>query len=631
MFGGPMGHMRNAREEKAQDAGQTLQRLGVYLKPHWLGLLAVGLLIIVDTLLQLAGPYLIGRAVDQFIIVGDRSGLTITMLLLLGVYLGAWATRYGEFYGMIIIGNRVLLKLRAHIFERIQSLSLKFFDEHEAGDLMSRLTNDVDTIGQVLNAGLVQTISSALLIVGILVTMFSLSWQLALATFVIVPFMFASSIIFSRRARRAFRETRKTIGSVSADLEENISGVRVAQAFAREDENIQRFSELNRANRDANVSAQSVVAAFSPTLDVLSTIGLAIVIGFGGYLALQTPPAITVGIIVSFLVYVRRFFQPIQQLAQLYAQLQSAVAGAERIFELIDTQSDLVDRPKAVEMPLIRGRVEFDGVSFHYKPEEPVLRDVSLVAEPGQTVALVGPTGAGKTTLVNLMGRFYEAEEGTVRIDDQDIRDVTRASLRGQMGIVLQDTFLFSGTILDNIRYGRLNATDEEAIEAAELANADAFITRLPEGYQTELSEQGRNLSQGQRQLIAIARAILADPRLLILDEATSSVDTRTELLIQQALGRLLKDRTSFVIAHRLSTIRNADQLLILQHGEVVERAASTSEKSAHQQLLDLGGEYYKLYTSQFRREDLEAGQIQSASQREAPGGDGRLATAPVV
>ncbi|MGD8488384.1 MAG: ABC transporter ATP-binding protein [Anaerolineae bacterium] len=631
MFGGPMGHMRNAREEKAQDAGQTLQRLGVYLKPHWLGLLAVGLLIIVDTLLQLAGPYLIGRAVDQFIIVGDRSGLTITMLLLLGVYLGAWATRYGEFYGMIIIGNRVLLKLRAHIFERIQSLSLKFFDEHEAGDLMSRLTNDVDTIGQVLNAGLVQTISSALLIVGILVTMFSLSWQLALATFVIVPFMFASSIIFSRRARRAFRETRKTIGSVSADLEENISGVRVAQAFAREDENIQRFSELNRANRDANVSAQSVVAAFSPTLDVLSTIGLAIVIGFGGYLALQTPPAITVGIIVSFLVYVRRFFQPIQQLAQLYAQLQSAVAGAERIFELIDTQSDLVDRPKAVEMPLIRGRVEFDGVSFHYKPEEPVLRDVSLVAEPGQTVALVGPTGAGKTTLVNLMGRFYEAEEGTVRIDDQDIRDVTRASLRAQMGIVLQDTFLFSGTILDNIRYGRLNATDEEAIEAAELANADAFITRLPEGYQTELSEQGRNLSQGQRQLIAIARAILADPRLLILDEATSSVDTRTELLIQQALGRLLKDRTSFVIAHRLSTIRNADQLLVLQHGEVVERAASTSEKSAHQQLLDLGGEYYKLYTSQFRREDLEAGQIQSASQREAPGGDGRLATAPVV
>ncbi len=307
--------------------------------------------------------------------------------------------------------------------------------------------------------------------------MFSLNWQLALATFVILPFMLASSIFLSRRARRAFRETRKTIGSVSADLEENISGVRVAQAFAREDENIERFDELNRANRDANVSAQGMVAAFSPTLDVLSTIGLAIVIGFGGYLALQNPPLITVGVIVSFLVYVRRFFQPIQQLAQLYAQLQSALAGSERIFELIDTEPDLVDAPDAMDMPLIEGRVEFDGVSFHYKPEEPVLRDVSLVAEPGQTVAVVGPTGAGKTTLVNLIGRFYQAVEGSVCIDGRDVKEINRASLRAQMGIVLQDTFLFSGTIMDNIRYGRLDASDEEVMEAAKLANADAFIS----------------------------------------------------------------------------------------------------------------------------------------------------------
>jgi ABC-type multidrug transport system fused ATPase/permease subunit len=329
---------------------------------------------------------------------------------------------------------------------------------------------------------------------------------------------------------------------------------------------------------------------------------------------------------------VRRFFQPIQQLAQLYAQLQSALAGAERIFELIDTKPDLIDEPDAVEMPLIEGRVAFDNVSFHYKPEEPVLRGVSLVAEPGQTVALVGPTGAGKTTLVNLIGRFYEAEEGTVRIDGRDVRHVTRASLRSQMGIVLQDTFLFSGTIMDNIRYGRLDASDEEVIEAAKLANADAFITRLADGYETELSEQGRNVSQGQRQLIAISRAILADPRLLILDEATSSVDTRTELLIQQALGRLLRGRTSFVIAHRLSTIRNADQLLILQDGEVVERAASSEEKSAHEELLDLGGEYYKLYTSQFRREGLAQEGAARVSEQAAPGGDGRpLATAQAL
>jgi ABC-type multidrug transport system fused ATPase/permease subunit len=620
MGGGPMRHMRDTRDEKAEDTGKTLRRLAVYLKPHWLGLAGVGVLLILDTLLQLAGPYLIGRAVDEFIIQGDVGGLTVTMLLLLGVYVGAWATRYGEFYGMIVIGNKVLYKLRTHIFDRIQALSLTFFDQHEAGDLMSRVTNDVDTIGQVLNMGLLQTIGSSLLIVGIVAAMFSLNWQLALATFLILPFMFASSIFLSRRARRAFRETRKTIGSVSADLEENISGVRVAQAFAREDENIERFDELNRANRDANVSAQGVVAAFSPTLDVLSTIGLAIVIGLGGYMALQDPPLITVGVIVSFLVYVRRFFQPIQQLAQLYAQLQSALAGAERIFELVDTEPDIADAPDAIEMPIIEGRVAFDNVSFHYKPEEPVLRGVSLVAEPGQTVALVGPTGAGKTTLVNLIGRFYETEEGTVRIDGRNVRQVTRASLRSQMGIVLQDTFLFSDSIMENIRYGRLDASDEEVIEAAKLANADAFITRLADGYETELSEQGRNLSQGQRQLIAISRAILADPRLLILDEATSSVDTRTELLIQQALGRLLRGRTSFVIAHRLSTIRNADQLLILQDGEVVERAASTEQASAHEQLLDLGGEYYKLYTSQFRREDL----AQEGVAQALPGGDGR-------
>jgi ABC-type multidrug transport system fused ATPase/permease subunit len=600
--------MRQGRDEKAQDMGKTLRRLAAYLKPYWLPLLGVGVLLIVGTLLQLAAPYLIGRAVDEFIVAEDRQGLAMTMLLLLGTYLGSWATTYGQFYGMVFVGNNMLYELRAHIFDRIQSLSLTFFDRHEAGDLMSRVTNDVDTIGQVLNAGLIQTLGSSLIIFGIMAAMLSLNWRLALATFIILPFMIASSVILSGRARRAFRETRKTIGSVSADLEENISGVRVAQAFAREGENIQRFDALNRANRDANVNAQGITAAFSPTLDVLSTIGLAIVIGYGGYLALRQPPLVTVGVIISFLVYVRRFFQPIRQLATLYAQLQSAVAGAERIFELIDTEADLVDAADAVEMPLIEGRVELEDVSFHYKPEEPVLRDVSLVAEPGQTVALVGPTGAGKTTLINLIGRFYEAVEGSVRIDGRDVRSVTRASLRAQMGIVLQDTFLFSDTILENIRYGRLDATDEEVIEAASLANADAFITRLPDGYQTELSEQGRNLSQGQRQLLAIARAILADPRLLILDEATSSVDTRTELLIQQALDRLLRGRTSFVIAHRLSTIRNADQVLVLQEGRVVERAVSVSGKSAHAQLLDLGGEYFNLYTSQFRQDqDAEA------------------------
>ncbi len=603
MFHGPMRQLRDGREEKAQDTGDTLRRLSVYLKPYWLGLSGIGALLIVDTLFQLAGPYLIGRAVDEFIIVGDRAGLTKTMLILLGVYLGAWAARYGEFYGMIVIGNKVLYKLRTNIFDRVQTLSLKFFDQHEAGDLMSRLTNDVDTIGQVLNSGLVMTLSSAMLIVGILIAMFSLNWQLAMVTFIVLPFMLGASIFFGRRARRAFRVTRKTIGSVSADLEENISGVRVTQAFAREDENIERFNELNRANRDANVSAEGITAAFTPTLDVLSTVGLAIVLGFGGYLALQDPPLITIGVIVSFLVYVRRFFHPIQRLGSLYAQLQLALAGAERIFELVDTKPELTDAPDAKEMPPIVGSVVFEEVSFYYNPGESVLNNVSLEAEPGQTVALVGPTGAGKTTLVNLIGRFYDVVAGSVKIDGIDVREVTRASLRSQMGIVLQDTFLFSGSIMDNIRYGNLEASDEGVIEAAKLANADTFITRMPDGYQTELSEQGRNLSQGQRQLISIARAILADPRLLILDEATSSVDTRTEILIQRAITRLLKGRTSFVIAHRLSTIRNADQLLILRDGQIIERATRKDDLSAHEQLLELGAEYHRLYTNQFRVE----------------------------
>jgi ATP-binding cassette subfamily B multidrug efflux pump len=620
MFGGGHMHqMRNVREEKPHDTGKTLKRLAGYLKPYSLSLVIVGGLLVAGTLLQLAAPYLIGRAIDEFITAADRNGLATVMLLLLATYVGSWATSYGQFYMMTLVGNKVLYALRTNIFERVQTLSLKFFDEHEAGDLMSRLTNDVDTIAQVLNAGLVQTLSSSLIIVGIVAAMLGLNWRLALATFSILPLMFISSAVFSRRARRAFRETRRTIGSVSADLEENISGVRVAQAFAREGQNMERFNELNRANRDANVNAQGIVAAFSPTLDVLSTVGLAIVIGFGGYLALRQPPLITVGLIVSFLVYVRRFFQPIQQLAQLYTQLQSALAGAERIFELVDTRPELTDAPDAVVMSPISGRIELDNVSFRYKADEPVLKNVSLVAEPGQTVALVGPTGAGKTTLVSLIGRFYDVTEGAVRIDGHDVRSVTRSSLRTQMGIVLQDTFLFSGSIMDNIRYGRLDASDDEVIDAARLANADSFISRLPEGYKTPLSEQGRNLSQGQRQLIAIARAVLANPRLLILDEATSSVDTRTELLIQQALAHLLQGRTSFVIAHRLSTIRNADQLLVLEDGQIVERAVTTPERSAHEQLLDKGGEYYRLYTSQFRKE-----QAAEAPSPAVSGGDGR-------
>ena len=620
-FGGRHGV---AQEEtpKPTQVGRTLRRLLTYFRPFGGLMVTVALLVIASTLLQLAAPYLTGVAVDQFIVPGGRprpgwlgwllpqdasrvSGLTVTMLVLLGTYGLNWAANAGEFYLMTLVGQRVLLRMRKEIFERVETLSLRFFDQHEAGDLMSRLVNDTQVINQVFSGGVVRLASMSLSLVGILASMLGLNWRLALASFTILPVMVLTTTVFSRRARTAFRRTRQTIGEVSAELQENIAAVREVQAFAREEENISEFEAINASNRDANVQAESILSAFSPTLDVLSTIALAIVAGYGGYLVLAfTPPLVSVGVIVSFLIYVRRFYEPIQGIANLYAQVQAAVAGAERIFELIDTRPEITDAPDAISLPPIQGRVEFEHVTFAYQEEEPVLQDVSLVAEPGQTVALVGPTGVGKTTIVSLLTRFYDVNGGAIRIDGHDVRQVTQESLRRQLGIVLQDTFLFSGTVMENIRYGRLEASDEEVVAAARLANADQFIARLPEGYQAQLGERGHNLSQGQRQLIAIARAVLANPRILILDEATSSVDTRTEQLIQRALDELLKGpalslpkgRTSFVIAHRLSTIRNADQVLVLHEGRVVERGT-------HESLLAAQGLYSELYNSQFRRQ----------------------------
>jgi ABC-type multidrug transport system fused ATPase/permease subunit len=386
---------------------------------------------------------------------------------------------------------------------------------------------------------------------------------------------------------------------VSSELQENIAGVREVQAFARERANVSEFRQINRANRDANVQAQTLTSAFSPAFDVISTAALALVLGYGGWSVLRG--ATSVGMVVGYMTYVQRFYRPIQMVSSLWTQFQSALAGAERVFELLDTEPEVVDAADALEMPLVRGRVVFDHVEFSYKPDEPVLRDVSINVSPGQTAALVGPTGAGKTSMVSLLTRFYDVVAGRIVVDGYDIRTVTQASLRKQMGIVLQDTFLFSTSVMDNIRYGRLDASDEDVIAAAKLANAHDFVERLPEGYETNIGERGSNLSQGQRQLISIARAILADPRILILDEATSSVDTRTELLIQRALDQLLKGRTSFVIAHRLSTIRNADQVIVIDQGQIVERGT-------HSSLMAARGRYYELYMSQFRREGEEEG-----------------------
>ena len=636
MFG-RHGRMFGREKEKATDAVGTLKRLVRYFKPYVWMLAIVGLLLVVNSLLEVLGPYLLGVAVDQFIVPGDRvrplwldrivpagtaqvAGLARVMLVLLGTYLVRWFSMAGQTYLMTVTGQKVLLAMRTQILEQIQTLSLKFFDQREAGDLMSRLVNDTQVVNQVFSGGIVRLLSFSLTLVSISVTMFATKWDFALASFAVLPVLIVTTQVFAARARKAFRKTRETIGDVSSELQENISGVREVQAFARERENVAEFRRVNRMNRDANVQAQTLTSAFAPTFDVLSTVAVAIVLGYGGWSVLQQTA--TLGLVVSYMNYVQRFYRPVRMISTLWTSLQSALAGAERIFELLDTEPEIVDAPDAVDLPPAEGKIVFDHVNFHYNPEEPVLKDVSLGVEPGQTVALVGPTGAGKTSMVSLLMRFYDVMEGSIFVDSYDIRQVKRDSLRGQMGMVLQDTFLFSGTVMENIRYGRIEATDEEVIAAAKLANADSFIARLPDGYGTDIGERGHNLSQGQRQLISIARAILADPRILILDEATSSVDTRTELLIQQALNQLLSGRTSLVIAHRLSTIRNADQVFVIDKGEIVERGTHTT-------LMAQGGKYHDLYMSQFRREKEMRGEAVAAGMDDR--NDGRApARAPV-
>jgi ATP-binding cassette subfamily B multidrug efflux pump len=492
-----------------------------------------------------------------------------------------------QIYWMSWSGQQVLADLRMQVMRQIHRLSLQNLEGEEAGDLMSRLVNDIEMINAFLSQGLVQTLGSLFALVGIVIAMLALNLPLALVTMAIIPVMILATGFFSRLARRAFRRTRETIGDVSAELEEELSGVKTAQAFNRSDFNIRRFEERNAANRDANVTANAVTSAFSPAMDLLSTLDTAAVAGFGGYLAVQGQ--VSVGVVVAFLQYVQNFFRPIQTVTQIWTSAQSAFAAAERVFELLDQEPAVKDLPRAADLPTVRGEVVFEDVSFGYEDGQPVLQGITLKAQPGETIALVGPTGAGKSTLVSLLLRLYDVESGRILVDGYDIRQMTQHSLRSQMGVVTQDPFLFSGTVMENIRYGRLDAGDEAVYAAARAANAHDFIERLPGGYQTQVGERGGMLSQGQRQLITIARALLADPRILILDEATASVDTRTEALIQRALERLLEGRTSFVIAHRLSTVKHADQVLVLDGGRIVQRGT-------HEELLSSGGLYADLY-----------------------------------
>ena len=635
--------MLEQEADKAQNISVTLARFGGYFKKYWLGVLATVALVFLSTWMQVVSPDLVGQAIDCYLYqqpgqVTDRcwfsdddagviearinadatiaqadkeaaiiseklGGIGRVVLTLVALYVGGSMLTGLSFYSMAYTGQNVLRDMRKALFRQIHRLSLGYFIRHEAGDVMSRITSDTDTIQQVFSQSLLQVVSGILLILWIALRMLQTNFIYGLVSLAVVPLMLIATTYFSNQARKAFRKARQEIGTVNADLQESIAGAREVQAFNREEETISEFRESNAANRDANIRAATFTSAMNPILEALGFVALTIVVIAGGISMLRGQPLLGIGDVISlgtmivFMQYVQRVNQPISQIALMWTNVQNAIAGGERIFSLLDEKAEITDKPGAVALPPIEGLVEFNSVSAEYKAGEPVLKNVTFGANPGQMVAIVGPTGAGKTTIINLLPRFYDVTSGAVKIDGHDVRDVTLESLRSQIGIVLQDTFLFSDTVMNNIRYGRIDATDDEVIAAARMVSADTFIEKMEDGFQTVLGERGSGLSQGQRQLIAIARVALMNPRLLILDEATSSVDTRTERVIQRAFEKLLAGRTSFVIAHRLSTIRNADLLLVLKDGEIIERGT-------HDTLLEQRGAYYDLYMSQFKHEE---------------------------
>jgi ATP-binding cassette, subfamily B, multidrug efflux pump len=579
-----------ASEQKVSQQLSTFRRFLRYLRPYRQEIPIALTLVLIGASSQAFGPFFIGWSIDHLIAQGNQKGLLLLLGGLVLIYgVGVFAIR-GQILRIGSIMQRLLAQLRQDIFTKIQSLPLSFFDRSEAGDLMSRLLNDVNTVNQAFGQTVAQMLGNLFSLVGIVIAMLSINLRLGLLSNLAVPLMIFTTGLFARWARARFRITRQTIGELSAKLEEDIGSVREAQAFNRVSLNIAEFATLNAANRDANVQAVAITAAFLPSIDFLNTMATAGVLAYGGYLAVTG--VATVGVVTSFLLYVQQFFRPIQILSQFYTQAQSAFAGLERIFQLLDEPSQLKDAPNAATMPPLRGEVTFENVEFGYNANQLVLKGINLHANPGEMIALVGQTGAGKSTIINLILRFYDVSGGAVKIDGIDVRSVTQASLRRQIGIVLQDNILFSGTVAENIAFGDPNASQAEIEAAAQAANVHEFIVSLPQGYATQLGERGAPLSQGQRQLISIARAVLINPRILILDEATSSIDTRTEALVQTAIARLLQNRTSFVIAHRLSTVTQANRVLVIQQGEI-------AEQGTHAQLIAAQGVYANFYALQ--------------------------------